>query len=88
MIDTMALWHDIAKSRQPERLNDILADDAVMVSPVVFTPQKGKAITQKYLAQQCTCFSILSSNTCANLVVITQPCLSLKQKSMASISMA
>ena len=50
MIDTMALWHEIAKSRQPERLNEILADDAVMVSPVVFTPQKGKAITQKYLA--------------------------------------
>jgi ketosteroid isomerase-like protein len=50
MIDTMSLWHEIAKSRQPERLNEILADDAVMVSPVVFTPQRGKAITQKYLA--------------------------------------
>lgn len=50
MIDTLALWHEIARARQPERLNEILADDAAMISPVVFTPQKGKAITQKYLA--------------------------------------
>ena len=49
MIDTIALWHEIAKSKQPQRLAEILADDATLVSPVVFTPQKGKAITQKYL---------------------------------------
>lgn len=50
MLDTLALWHEIAHARQPERLSEILSDDAMMVSPVVFTPQKGKAITQKYLA--------------------------------------
>lgn len=50
MIDTVALWHEIAQARQPERLNEILAEEATMVSPVVFTPQRGKAITQKYLA--------------------------------------
>lgn len=49
MIDTIQLWHEIASSKDPSRLSEILADDATMISPVVFTPQRGKAITQKYL---------------------------------------
>jgi len=30
-------------------LADLLADDVVFYSPVVFTPQRGKAITSRYL---------------------------------------
>ncbi len=30
-------------------LDDLLADDVVFLSPVVFTPQKGKAVTKLYL---------------------------------------
>ena len=44
------LWHEIAKRRDAHGLEDLLAPDAVFLSPVVHTPQVGKAITQKYLA--------------------------------------
>jgi hypothetical protein len=44
------LWHKLAKQRDARGLDDLLADDAVFHSPVVHTPQVGKAITKKYLA--------------------------------------
>jgi len=42
-------WHELVKSRDPQALSDLLADDVLFESPVVHTPQLGKAITQKYL---------------------------------------
>jgi len=42
-------WHAIAKSRDTRALSELLADEAIFESPVVHTPQVGKAITQKYL---------------------------------------
>lgn len=49
MIDTMAVWHEIYENRDASKLASILADDAVMISPVVHTHQRGKKITQLYL---------------------------------------
>ena len=46
---TIELWHK-AISGNPEVLDDLLAEDVVFYSPVVFTPQKGKAITKLYLS--------------------------------------
>src|ERR1700749_3003754 len=46
----VAQWHQIAKTRDVRGLDALLADEAVFYSPVVFTPQVGKAITAKYLA--------------------------------------
>ena len=46
----LAAWHEVARSRDPAGLDALLADDVVFESPVVFTPQRGKAITTKYLA--------------------------------------
>jgi SnoaL-like domain len=43
-------WHRIARSRDPRGLAALLADDVVFVSPVVHTPQRGRAITTAYLA--------------------------------------
>ena len=46
-------WHDIMKSggsNAKEKLDNLLHDDVVFYSPVVFTPQKGKDITKLYLA--------------------------------------
>ena len=43
-------WREIAKSRDAAGLDELLADDVVFTSPVVHTPQRGKAITTKYLA--------------------------------------
>lgn len=42
-------WHKILEERNVEGLKDLLADDAVMVSPVLFKPQEGKDITHMYL---------------------------------------
>jgi hypothetical protein len=44
------LWHKIASQQDARALDDLLADDAVFYSPVVHTPQVGKAITKAYLA--------------------------------------
>ena len=48
--DTIATWHQIIRERNVHGLAALLADDAVFHSPVVHTPQIGKAITTKYLA--------------------------------------
>jgi hypothetical protein len=47
--DTIARWHQVVRSRDLQALNDLLADEVVFLSPVVHTPQVGKAITAKYL---------------------------------------
>jgi hypothetical protein len=43
-------WRETAQARDPARLETLLADDVVFLSPVVYMPQRGKAITTKYLA--------------------------------------
>jgi hypothetical protein len=49
MIDTLAVWHDVVKTRDMGMLATLLADEVVFHSPVVHTPQRGKAITLLYL---------------------------------------
>jgi hypothetical protein len=49
MIDTLALWHEVVQTRDMGKLATLLADDVVFHSPVVHTPQCGKAITMLYL---------------------------------------
>ena len=46
----LAAWHHVVQSRDMAALGRLLADDVVFHSPVVHTPQRGKAITLKYLA--------------------------------------
>lgn len=43
-------WHEIVRTRDASGLGELLADDVVFYSPVVHTPQVGKAITTMYLA--------------------------------------
>jgi SnoaL-like domain len=45
-----AIWHSVALSRDVAEISAVLHDDAVFESPVVHTPQRGKAITAQYLA--------------------------------------
>jgi len=47
--DVIAAWHHVVQSRDPQALGRLLADDVVFHSPVVHTPQRGKAITFHYL---------------------------------------
>ena len=42
-------WHDIIRNGDASALDTLIADDAVFHSPVVHTPQVGKAIVVKYL---------------------------------------
>jgi len=46
---TIAAWHDYMRRQDPALLADLLADDVVFESPVVHTPQAGKALTTVYL---------------------------------------
>lgn len=42
-------WHEIVRTRNASGLNELLDDNVVFYSPVVHTPQVGKAITLMYL---------------------------------------
>jgi len=42
-------WHRHLAGELPEGLDGLLADDVVFYSPVVYTPQQGKAVTMLYL---------------------------------------
>ena len=42
-------WHEHLRGRLPGGLDELLDDDVVFYSPIVFTPQRGKAITKLYL---------------------------------------
>jgi len=43
-------WHAVVESADPALLDGLLADGVVFRSPVLFTPQQGKAVTTHYLA--------------------------------------
>lgn len=49
-MNTLAIWHRLVQDRNVQGLDALLADDVVFYSPVVHTPQRGKAITAQYLA--------------------------------------
>lgn len=50
MSQVIERWHALAKNHTSEGLHEMLADEVVFHSPVVHSPQKGRAITQAYLS--------------------------------------
>lgn len=42
-------WHDAVASNDMNAIESMLADDAVFMSPAVYAPQQGKAVTARYL---------------------------------------
>ena len=42
-------WHRFITGNLPDGLGTLLADDVVFYSPIVYTPQRGKAVTTMYL---------------------------------------
>ena len=42
-------WHEHLRGRLPGGLDELLDDDVIFYSPVVYTPQVGKAITKLYV---------------------------------------
>jgi len=50
MIETVIeRWHEFLRGDRPDGLDELLDDDVVFYSPIVYTPQRGKAITTMYL---------------------------------------
>jgi len=45
----VARWHRLVESGEAGALDALLAEDVVFWSPVVHTPQRGKAIVKRYL---------------------------------------
>ena len=42
-------WHRFIAGNSSEDLDTLLADEVVFYSPIVYTPQRGKAVTTMYL---------------------------------------
>lgn len=59
-MNPMAAWHRVVQGRDPAELDALLDDDVVFHSPVVFTPQRGKALTAMYLH---AAFHVLNNET-------------------------
>ena len=49
-------WHQVVRNKDYELLSEILDDEVIFYSPVVFTPQKGKKITLMYLSAAAEVF--------------------------------
>ena len=47
---SLQVWHDHMNHKSESGLSDQIADDAVFHSPVVHTPQAGKALVMAYLS--------------------------------------
>lgn len=50
-------WHLHLKGELPGGLDELLHDDCVFYSPIVFTPQEGKDLTKLYLGAAGNTFS-------------------------------
>ncbi len=48
-MNTIEKWHRVAETADMKALGELLSDDAVFHSPVMHTPQVGKALVQQYL---------------------------------------
>jgi hypothetical protein len=47
--DVIRRWEGFVHGNVHEGLDELLAEDVIFYSPIVFTPQRGKAITTLYL---------------------------------------
>ncbi|MCP4002789.1 MAG: nuclear transport factor 2 family protein [bacterium] len=50
MEKTLELWHQAVRGQLAGGLDEILHEDVVFYSPIVFTPQKGREVTKLYLS--------------------------------------
>lgn len=57
MISPMEAWHQLVASKDIAGVDSLLAENVLFHSPVVDTPQIGKAITRQYLAAVFDIFS-------------------------------
>lgn len=63
-------WHRIVRERDFGALDALLADDVTFHSPVVHTPQEGKAVTRLYLS---AAFGVFGGQEGSNSKAATGP---------------
>ena len=56
-MNTLELWHDMLRKRDLGRLDEVLAEDCVFLSPIVHTPQRGRDLTRLYLTAALAVFN-------------------------------
>lgn len=49
-IHPLEKWHQLVRERDAAGLDELLADDVVFYSPILYKPQNGKFLTTLYLA--------------------------------------
>lgn len=54
---TLETWHQILEQGAPERLDEVLAENCVFLSPVVHSPQRGRELTRLYLSAALQVFN-------------------------------
>jgi ketosteroid isomerase-like protein len=59
-MDTLSVWHRLLQAKDAGGLDALLADEVVFHSPIVHTPQVGKAITTLYLS---AAFMVFNNDT-------------------------
>ena len=68
-MNVLARWHEVVTQKDPTLLEDLISDDCVFHSPIVHTPQEGKAITIMYLTAAMDVLTMF-----ARSVTITRRC--------------
>jgi hypothetical protein len=68
-------WHQLVRARDPAGLDALLTDDAVFVSPIVHTPQRGKALTGAYLGAAFQVFFNPSFHYVREIIGASDACL-------------
>ena len=56
-MNTIERWHQILETADMEALGSLIAEDAVFHSPIMHTPQVGRALVQQYLGAAYLLFS-------------------------------
>jgi hypothetical protein len=56
-MNTLELWHDMLRKRDLGRIDEVLAEDCVFLSPIVHTPQQGRDLTRLYLTAALAVFN-------------------------------
>ena len=62
MIATLKNWHTFLETRNPKILVELLLNDVIFYSPIVWAPQEGKQITILYLMAALEVFGGENSN--------------------------
>ena len=75
MTNPIKKWHEIIKSGSVDLLSDIISDECIFYSPVVFSPQEGKEITIKYLSAAAMVFGVDSFLYTKELIKENNACL-------------